>query len=161
MWQAKIDGADPRDLGTRYSFVKESMRRFEVKRKSINSLGPRNFVGYQSTASMDAQFKAGNESEYDDAEPTAEDLKEDEIQMKKATVIKDHPGLHNAAKFRGLWEEAFSQEKKFKEISKWNDIREDLIKIDVSVRTCWLKQADHNMTDVNDAEVAFVNILDD
>ena len=81
MWEAKVDGAEPADLRMRYNFVKESLRRFEVKRKSINSLGPKNFVGYQSTGSMDAVFKQqnGNESEYDDAEPTAEDLKEDEI----------------------------------------------------------------------------------
>ena len=81
MWEAKLGGAEPADLRMRYNFVKESLRRFEVKRKSINSLGPKNFVGYQSTGSMDAVFKAqnGNESEYDDSEPTAEDLKEDEI----------------------------------------------------------------------------------
>ena len=80
MWEARVGGAEPQDLRERYNFVKESLRRFEVKRKSINSLGPRNFVGYQSTGSMDAHFKGtnGDESSYDDTEPTAEDLEEDE-----------------------------------------------------------------------------------
>ena len=80
MWEARVGGAEPQDLRERYNFVKESLRRFEVKRKSINSLGPKNFVGYQSTGSMDALFKTtnGDESSYDDTEPTAEDLEEDE-----------------------------------------------------------------------------------
>ena len=80
MWEARVGGAKPQDLRERYNFQKESLRRFEVKRKSINSLGPKNFVGYQSTGSMDSHFKGknGDESSFDDAEPTAEDIEEDE-----------------------------------------------------------------------------------